>query len=425
MGGVQTARGQEGVLIDRTAVIQAALSSHPLVSIAAAESRSQKEQVGTARSDYYPHLTLSIDQLFLNTAFIGGVFPDFEPIAPELLNPTLTQDITTFGLRHARVKAERSLLESRQEDLDEARLTVVYHANVAYDQLAMFEHLYRAAKKNEEDAALHYRRAAERLARGLGVITDVTMSRLLLEKTRLERVREHNALQKAQADLAYAMGGERMVPYRTHGSPQTLAPDWPLDRLIDYSLHHRPLLLSEQARDREKEARVEVVRSQNYPHFSLFAQGYILWGVPPTISGAPPGAGLFLPTFQSGVGFTVPIFVGGAIMHDTEKARMEALRESEKTRLVRIQIIRNVRKLYDDLETQMQTLSLDQARYDNALVNQRLVERRFSRGLVDGVTAVDAETEVLTSRERLIADRFRLSMIRDSLDREIGARKGY
>ena len=48
------------------------------------------------------------------------------------------------------------------------------------------------------------------------------------------------------------------------------------------------------------------------------------------------------------------------------------------------------------------------------------MERRFSRGLVDGVTAVDAETEVLTSRERLIADRFRLSMIQDELDREIG-----
>ena len=99
---------------------------------------------------------------------------------------------------------------------------------------------------------------------------------------------------------------------------------------------------------------------------------------------------------------------------------MEAKKESEKTRLVRLRVIRNVRKIYDDLETQKEALSLDQARYDHARENLGLVERRFSRGLVDGVTAVDAETEVLTSRERLIADRFRLSMIEDELDREIG-----
>ncbi len=424
----QALASEEGVPIDRKAVVQAALSSHPLVSIAYARSRAQTEKVGTALADYYPHIALSLDQLFLNTAFVGGVFPDYQPIAPEMLNPTLTQDITAFGRRHYRVRAERLRLRSRKEEFSEARLSVSFRANVAYDQLAMFEHLYRAARKNEEDAALHLRMAQERLARGFGVITDVTMARLLLEKTRLERIRQGNALRKAQADLIFAMGRETMVSYRTDGTPRRTGPSWSLDKMIAYALSHRPLLQAALALDREKETDVQEIRTRNYPHLSLFAQGFILWGVPTNISGAPPGSGgmgLFLPTFQSGVTLSVPIFVGGAILHDTEQARMEARQESEKTRLVRLRIIRNVRKLYDDFETQRETLTLDQARFDHAQENLRLVERRFARGLVDGVTAVDAETEVLTSRERLIADRFRLSMIQDRLDREMGLRRDF
>ena len=412
-----------GILVTRETVVHNALTSHPLVAMALDRILSESEQVGVARSDYLPHVSVSLNQLFLNTAFAGGVFPNFEPIAPELLNPTLSQDITAFGRRHYKVKRERDLLEARKEDLLEARLTVIYHADVAYDQLAMFEHLLAGARKNEADAALHYRMAQERLAKGLGVVTDVTLARVLWEKTRLSLVQERNALNKAQADLVYAMGQEKMAPYRTDGIPTISLPSMPLEEMIEYALRHRPLLLSAIDQDRESEDRVAEIQTRSYPHLSLFAQGLIFWGVPPYISGAPAGSGLFLPTFQSGVVMTIPLFVGGAITHAAERARMISRRESEKTRLVRLGIIRNIRKFYDDLITQQETVALDRARYDHAKENARLVEKRFDKGLLDGVTAVDAETELLTSREQLIADQFRFEMIREGLDREMGFRR--
>jgi outer membrane protein len=411
-----------GVLVDRRTVIHNALSSHPLVSIALDASRSQSDRVGVALSDYYPHISVSLDQLFLNTALMGTVFPNYEPIAPEVFNPTLTEDITAFGRRHYKVDAARDRLRSRREDLREAELLVIYHANVAYDQLAMFEHLLVAARKNEEDAELHLRMAEERLAKGFGVITDVTSARLLWERTRLGVVRQKNALRKAQADLVYAMGQERLLPYRTDGIPHMSLPPMTLGEMISYALRNRPLFLSSLSLDRESEEKVKEVRTRNYPHLSLFAQGLFLYGVPAYISGAPPGSGLFLPTYQTGVVMTIPLFVGGAIVHETERARMEARKESEKTRLIRLRIIRNIRKLYDDLRTQQEAVALDQVRYDHAKENARLVERRFQKGLLDGVTALDAETELLTSRERLIADRFRFEMIREGLDREMGYR---
>ncbi len=412
------------VEIDRETVVKTALASHPLVRMAVDRTRAQDEGVGAALADYYPHLTLSIDQLFLNSAFVGGVFPDYQPIAPELLNPTLTQEITDFGRRHYRVSAARNRLESRRQELAEARLSVVYRARVAFDQLAMFEHLLIAAKKGVEDATLHYRQAALRLSSGFGVVTDVTMARLLLEKTRLAEIRTENSLRKAQADLAYAMGQESGL-YRTKAGPPSASSPFSLSGSMAYAMAHRPLLLAAQARDREAHNRVDEVRTRNYPHLSLFAQGYLLWGVPATISGAPAGTGLFLPTFQSGVALTLPIFVGGEIAHETQRARMESRRESEKTRLVRIRIARNIRKLVLDMKTQEETLSLDERRFDNARVNLALVEKRFARGLVDGVTALDAQTELIASRERLVADRYRLAMIQDALDRETGRRVGF
>ena len=77
------------------------------------------------------------------------------------------------------------------------------------------------------------------------------------------------------------------------------------------------------------------------------------------------------------------------------------------------------------MKTQEETLSLDERRFDNARVNLALVEKRFARGLVDGVTALDAQTELIASRERLVADRYRLAMIQDALDRETGRRVGF
>ncbi len=424
-GGARAWSDPAPVEIDQETVVRTALASHPLVRMAVDRSRAQDAGVGTALADYYPHLTLSVDQLFLNSAFVGGVFPDYQPIAPELLNPTLTQEITDFGRRHYRVSAARNRLESRRQELAEARLSVVYRARVAYDQLAMFEHLLVAAKKGVEDATLHYRQAALRLSSGFGVVTDVTMARLLMEKTRLAEIRTENSLRKAQADLAYAMGQETGV-YRTKAEELPAAPSpVSLSEAMAYAMAHRPLLLAAQARDREARNRVDEVRTRNYPHLSLFAQGYLLWGVPATISGAPAGSGLFLPTFQSGVALTVPIFVGGEIVHETEQARMESRRESEKTRLVRIRIARNIRKLVLDMKTQEETLSLDERRFENARTNLSLVEKRFSRGLVDGVTALDAQTELIASRERLVADRYRLEMIREALDRETGRRVGF
>ena len=423
-GGEQAWSDPAPVAIDQETAVRTALASHPLVRMAVDRSRAQEEGVGTALADYYPHLTLSIDQLFLNTAFVGGVFPDYQPIAPELLNPTLTQEITDFGRRHYRVSAARARLESRRQELAEARLSVVYRARVAYDQLAMFEHLLVAAQKGVEDAALHYRQAGLRLASGFGVITDVTMARLLLEKTRLAEIRTENALHKAQADLAYAMGQESGL-YRTKAEAPAASPSVSLSESMAYAMAHRPLLLAALARDREARNRVDEVRTKNYPHLSLFAQGYLLWGVPSTISGAPAGSGLFLPTFQSGVALTLPIFVGGEIVHETERARMESRRESEKSRLVRIRIARNIRKLVFDMKTREETLTLDERRYENARTNLSLVEKRFARGLVDGVTALDAQTELIASRERLVADRYRVEMVREALNRETGRRVGF
>ena len=77
------------------------------------------------------------------------------------------------------------------------------------------------------------------------------------------------------------------------------------------------------------------------------------------------------------------------------------------------------------MKTQEETLSLDERRFDNARTNLALVERRFARGLVDAVTALDAQTELISSRERLVADRYRLAMIQEALDRETGRRVGF
>lgn len=413
----------KAVTLDRQTVVQKALASHPLVAIALDRERARSEQVGVARSDNYPHLTASFDQLFLNTALLGTIFPNGEPIAPEVFNPILTQEITAFGRRRHKIGEARHRLESARQERKEAELAVIYRANLAYDQLAMFEHLVAAARKSREDASLHLRLAEERFGNGIGVVTDLTAASLFFEQAKLEVVREKVALDKARADLVYAMGEEKLRPYRTDGRSPVRTPGRDPDRLIAYALAHRPLLLSAQALEQASEDRVARIRTRSFPHLSAFAQGIFIYGDPPIISGAPAGSGLFLPAYQTGVVLSVPLFVGGAIAHSTERARAIVRKESEKDRLLRIRVVRNIRKLCSDLAYRKQKVQLDAVRVADARKNFRRVEREFLRGLSDGVAARDAQTRLVRSRERLVVDRFRVRMIGDALDREIGDRR--
>jgi len=408
------------VPITRAQVIKKALGNNPSIVIFASEFDSKNEEIGIKKATYYPQISLNLDELFLNTPVAGLSLPNETGIPLTLFNPTLNQEISGFGKRRNEVLAARLARRSALWSLKEARLNVVWDAEIAFDNLAMYQHLLNAAKKNDKAAGIHLASEEKRLSKGLAILPDVTQAKVYFETASYAVMTLSNDIRKAQTDLGYAMGGSTFSAFYAVEKGERKNIPKASNALIAYALDHRPLIKSLEKLDERRNALIKRAYDENLPTLSAFADGLFIYGVPPSISGAPPGSGLFLPTYQTGITLSVPIFTGMKILHETQSEKDKLRGERAKTRLARIRVIRNVRKAWFDLKTQKKKIILDEARLENARVNQKMVEKSFKRGLVDSVTRIQAQAQYLSAQEELIADRYRYKMIQDEEGRQIG-----
>ncbi|MCL4460279.1 MAG: TolC family protein [Nitrospirae bacterium] len=409
-----------GIPVTREEVLQEALDNNPGIIVQASRLSASREEVGIRRATYYPQISLNLAQLYLNTPVLGISFPNEQPLAPEAILPTFTQGIFEFGRRHNQVRAAILKKQSRRWMLEEARLSVVWKAAMSFDQLAMYQHLLEAADENERAARKHLERTRLRLEKGLAIFPDLTQAKVYWQKSRLQIVQIRNSLHKAQADLVYATGHKKFRPYKAlEDSRPVMLPQDP-DTLVESAMNQRPLLMSLRKKDREKKVLVNREFDEHLPKLDLFANGLIVYGLPSAVTLAPPSSGLFFPGFQTGVVLSIPIFSGMSVVHGTQKARALFQKEVSDTRLAEIRVARNVRKAWFDLETQRKKVELDQTEVENATVNRDMVQKSYDRGLVDSVTRIQAQAEYVTARETLIADQFRLRMILDELEWQVG-----
>ena len=410
----------QSIPVTREEILQDALDNNPGIIVQANRLSSSKEEVGIRRATYYPQLNLNLAQLYLNTPVLGISFPNEQPLAPEAILPTFTQGIFEFGRRRNQVKAAVLKKESRRWMLEEARLSVLWKAAMAFDQLAMFQHLLQAAEENERAAKKHLDRTRLRLEKGLAIYPDLTQARVYWQKSRLQIVQIKNSLHKAQADLVYVTGHKKFRPYRAvELTRPEMLPENP-DLLVESAMNQRPLLVSLRRKDREKKALVNREFDAHLPKLDLFANGLIVYGLPSAVTLAPASSGLFFPGFQTGVVLSIPIFSGMSVVHRTEKARAVFHKEIADTRLAEIRVARNVREAWFDLETQKKKMDLDRTELENATINRDMIQRSYDKGLVDSVTRIQAQAEYVMAHETLIADRFRLRMILDELDWQVG-----
>ena len=414
--------GFEGpqIPVTRSQVTRKALANNPSIMIFASEFDSKNEEIGIKKATYYPQIALNLDELFLNTPVVGISLPNETGIPLTLFNPSLNQEISGFGKRRNEVLAARLAKRSARWSLQEARLNVVWDAEIAFDTLAMYQHLLNAAMKNEKAAKTHLTSEEKRLSKGLAILPDVTQAKVYFETASYTVITLSNDIRKAQEDLCYSMGKSQFAAfYAVEKGERENIPNDP-DILTAYALEHRPLIKSLEKLDERRNALEKRAFDENLPTLSAFANGLFLYGVPPGISGAPPNSGLFLPTYQTGITLSVPIFTGMKILHETQSEKDKLRGERAKTRLARIRVIRNVRKAWFDLKTQEKKIALDESRLENARINRNMVEKSFQRGLVDSVTRIQSQAQYLSAQEGLIADRYRYKMIQDEEERQIG-----
>ncbi len=390
--------------------VSRALSARPDLRAETARVKSAREVVGQARAAEYPQLVASFQTIYGNSLFGFFLFPNYEYEDLNLLTFTLTQDLLDFGKTGSQV--DQSRWTYRAEEARKLTLwsQTVRDAESGYFTLLADQHQVRADEKSLDDARLQLARARLRYETGSGIVLDVTRARVNVEAARLALIRSRDQVRTDSVNLAQIMGmrkGVRLVAQEVVRDPnEILAPD--PDRDLPVALSRRPEWKEAKANVRAARAGLRNSRSQNYPTLNALVQSFTA-----TIPrGALPFT--YIPnnspysTFNFGGVLTIPIIAGGAMIHQTAKARSDLMAALDTRESVRLQVAADLRRAAIAISDARQQLREALTEEENALKNETLVEEAYREGQVQSVDVMDAQTSLRQARESVIRARYLL-----------------
>lgn len=257
-------------------LVDLALGRHPSTRRAWATARQSAAQAGSARSAYYPTLTLGGSAGRVATT--SPTYPGFSEVdqwvgAPQL---SLTWLLLDFGGRHAGLEAAREALFASNFQFNKAVLDVVYGVVQGYYNLDASQGLLDAAEANLRLADATLESLSLKARAGLATETDLLQARQGQAQAAYNLESARGNLKTAQANLAKALGMPANTPLRIanpEGTPSLATLDRQVDQLVDLALQQRPDLSAKYATLLSLKAQARQADAALWPTLTAQASG--------------------------------------------------------------------------------------------------------------------------------------------------------
>jgi outer membrane protein TolC len=127
-----------------------------------------------------------------------------------------------------------------------------------------------------------------------------------------------------------------------------------------------------------------------------------------------------IPAYRYQLSLEFPIFTGGRIHAETERAKLEEKEVAESRRQLEAQIVREVKSALDEL-TAART-AVDVANQGLALANEEVAQaqRRFQAGVTTNIEVISAQDALARASDNQIAALYRFNQARAALARATG-----
>ena len=308
--------------------IASALATHPLLDRASAASDIAEADIGSARADWFPSLSLSGTTVRFAEPMVVAPLHAFDPTMPPVFDRTLIQGraeasyrVFDGGARGARVEAARWASDAAGAEARSAREDVLAGVTIAYARAAAASIRHEAAREREA-AGVEGKRQADRLLEQ-GAVAEVETVRAEAERlagvAAVATAASFEAV--ARQDLARWMGVEPAAladrPLRAMGvDPEAIRGDAVPSAEVERAAH----------RVRQAEASVDIERAGRLPN--LDAQAALLeFGS---------GEGSFQGEWQAGLALSFPAFTGGARSAAIDRARATARGAAAELEIARL-----------------------------------------------------------------------------------------
>jgi len=127
-----------------------------------------------------------------------------------------------------------------------------------------------------------------------------------------------------------------------------------------------------------------------------------------------------IPAYRYEVSMLVPIFTGGRIHAEIERAKLEEQRIEENQRQLEAQIVDQVKTSLDQLTAARNAVEVANLGYQLAQEEVAQAERRFNAGVTTNIEVITAQDELARASDNQIAALYRFNMSRADLARATG-----
>jgi outer membrane protein TolC len=397
----------DNVTWDLDTVVEIALSRHPRVNQADAETLAAKARKGQSQSPYYPAIDLKTGYSYFK-GYSSNTGRSFS--ATTLSGQgTLSQILSDFGRTGAAADRADALLSSARESGKSVREDVVLDAKVAYYNVLRAQRILSVNQETVRQRESLLRQARAYYEAGIRARIDVARAEANLFQARAELTASENDLRVARITLLNRMGvdGPRGFEIRDTLAAESLPGT--LEEWVREAEGNRPDLRSLVERERAAEMALRGARAGYNPVLTgNGAYGYSSNEFP------------LERTYSVSAQLSVPLFTGFLTREQVAEARanLDSARfvVADFRRLVRLQIEQaalSVRAASEQAEARGKEK-------DASEENLRLATGRYEVGAGDIIEMIDAQVQMTGSNTNLINALYDTSVSVATLLRAIG-----
>jgi outer membrane protein len=403
-------------------LIDLAESNNPQTRIAWERARQSAEELGVAKSSYYP--VLAGQAAFADQRFIlpfpkplaprGYVMVETPAVVPEV---TLDYLIFDFGKREAKVDAATAEKLAAGAHFIQANQDVAFRVASAYYQLLTQQERLAAAEATLKTAQTTTDAAEFELRNGRSTLPDVLNARAETSQAVFDRESADGDEKIARVTLTEAVGVEPSpnITIDAAGSaplPSDLAAS--IDALIDRAISDRPDLAAQAAEIRAADDAVRAARAAYRPQILLqgSAAQTSLW---PTADYGQLG-NASEPTWSAALAIQWRIFDGGERKNEVAKAESKKRGAQDELRDKRDQATREVWTAYIGFRTALRKQQAAVALLESANASYSASLDAYKYGVKNLVDVVTAERQLAQARLSSVSARSQLFL--DAVDLE-------
>jgi outer membrane protein len=397
--------------------VDLAIKNHPQVAAARNVALAAGQHIVEAKSAYYPTINGEVTGTQApESARIGaGLLP-----ASSLFNRNgegvqITQLVADFGRRSNLVANSRLLAQAADQTTQATTYDVVFGANRAYFGVLQAQSYVRVAEETVHARQTLTDQVVALANANLKSQVDVEFAQVNLSEAKLMLIRAQDAVKRAFAELARALGQENAVEYQLEETPAAPAPPDSTDPLVIEAIQNRPELRELRLRLEAAQRFEQAEQDLKHPTVSFIGVG----GALPYINQTPRVS----PYGYEGVGLNVdiPVFNGHLFTARAQAAHYESLAEDQRLRDQQQRIERDVRTAWIAASTAYQSIPVTEQFLRQAHLALELAQGRYSLGLSSIVEITQAQLNLTQAEIENVSAKYDYQSAYAGLQYAIGA----